>query len=177
MTTFLYLKALHIIFICTWFAGLFYIVRLFIYYTEARDRKLVEKEILQKQLGLMMTRLWNIITVPSAVLTLILGLSVWHYYGNTPNWLWVKLAFVLGLYAYHMYLGRILKQLLRDEYRWSSQQLRVWNEGATLFLFAIVFLVVVKNLLSPLWGILGIIAMGILLMIGIKIYKRFRKQS
>ena len=175
MTAFLYLKALHIIFICTWFAGLFYIVRLFIYYTEAKDK--AHREVLQEQLGIMMKRLWSIITVPSAILTLILGLSVWYYYGYTPTWLWVKLGFVLGLYIYHLYLGKLLRQLLRHNYRWSAQQLRVWNEGATIFLFAIVFLVVVKSLLSPLYGIAGIALLGILLMLGIKLYKKVRKDA
>lgn len=176
MNPVLYLKALHIIFVCTWFAGLFYIVRLYIYYTEAETKPPQEQQILQDQLGIMITRLWSIITVPSAWITLILGLSNWYYYGWTPDWLMLKLVFVFGLYLYHGYLGKIKKQLLAQHYRWSSFQLRVWNEVATLFLFAIVFLAVVKNITSPLYGIIGLVALGVLLYSGIKVYALLRKK-
>src|ERR1700710_79290 len=98
---YLYIKALHIIFIVTWFSGMFYIVRLFIYNTEAGNRPEPEKTILRDQFNIMIRRLWFGITWPSAVLTLILGISVWSMMGALPGWLMVKLAFVLGLYLYH----------------------------------------------------------------------------
>src|SRR5215467_13070915 len=109
-----YLKAIHIIFIVTWFAGLFYIVRLFIYNTEANEKPEPEKSILNNQLGLMSRRLWFGITWPSAILTLILGPATMFYEGwNTSlfqpagQWLLIKLIFVLGLYAYHFSLHSI----------------------------------------------------------------------
>ncbi len=176
MSHILYLKAAHIIFVCTWFAGLFYIVRLFIYYTEAKDKEPTERQILQDQLGLMMNRLWKIITVPSAVITLLLGLGNWYFYGWTPDWLYLKLIFVVALYLYHLYLGLIRRRLLEHVYTWNSYQLRLWNELATIFLFAIVLLAVVKNMLSPVYGILGLIVLMILLYAGIKIYSLFRKK-
>src|SRR5205085_3196633 len=95
-----YLKALHIIFIVTWFSGMFYIVRLFIYNREAGDKPEPEKSILQKQFGIMIKRLWFGITWPSAVLTLIFGPWMWYMLGALPTWLAVKLCFVIGLYAY-----------------------------------------------------------------------------
>src|SRR5690349_36300 len=100
----LYIKALHIIFITTWFAGLFYVVRLFIYNTEAEQRSEPEKTILHNQFSIMIKRLWLGITWPSAVLTLIFGLWMFYLYGTLPTWLIIKLVFVVGLYLYHFSL-------------------------------------------------------------------------
>src|SRR5689334_6151534 len=99
-----YVKALHIIFIVTWFSGLFYIVRLFIYNTEAAAKPEPEKSILQKQFGVMITRLWMGITWPSAILTLLFGSWMFYLYGSLPQWLILKLVFVAALYAYHFSL-------------------------------------------------------------------------
>lgn len=177
-----YLKALHIIFIVTWFAGLFYMPRLFIYNTEANQKPEAERNILQAQFGIMMKRLWFGITWPSAILTLILGLWVlfagnWHRVlaNDATNWLWFKLGFVVLLYGYHFSLHRLLKEELRGKFRYSSQQLRIWNEVATIFLFAIVMLVVVKQNISLLWGIGGLVGLVLLLMGGIALYKKLRK--
>jgi putative membrane protein len=172
--SFLYLKSLHIIFVVTWFAGLFYIVRLFIYYSESADKAEPEKNILQKQLSIMQRRLWFGITWPSAVLTLIFGLSLLHQYPTVPVWLWVKLGFVLGLFVYHLLCHRIFKQQQRGYIRYNSMQLRVWNEVATLFLVGIVFLVVLKSTLSMLWGLVGLVAFSAMLIVGIKTYKHLR---
>jgi putative membrane protein len=169
------LKSLHIIFVVTWFAGLFYIVRLFIYFREAADMPEPEKQILQQQYLLMQKRLWFGITWPSAVLTLILGATfVWQYYWPVPDWLQWKLAFVAGLFLYHFFCHAIFKQQQRGELRYTSNQLRIWNEVATLFLVAIVFLVVMKNALNMLWGLVGFVAVTLLLLIAIRIYRRAR---
>src|SRR6266568_1916872 len=93
-----YVKALHIIFIVTWFSGLFYIVRLFIYNAEAELKPEPEKTILHQQFNLMIKRLWLGITFPSAILTLVFGMWLLYLYGSLPNWLLVKLVFVMGLY-------------------------------------------------------------------------------
>jgi protoporphyrinogen IX oxidase len=172
---YLYLKALHIIFIVTWFAGMFYIVRLFIYNTEANEKGEPEKSILQKQFGIMIKRLWLGITWPSAVLTLIFGPSLWFMLDSLPQWLMVKLTFVIFLYIYHFTLHAIYKQQMKGVFRFSSQQLRIWNEVATIFLVAIVMLAAVKQSLSFIWGLIGLIGFVIVLMSAIKIYKTVRK--
>ncbi|MBW0177523.1 CopD family protein [Sediminibacterium sp.] len=177
-----YLKALHIIFIVTWFAGMFYMPRLFIYATEAGEKSETEKKILREQFAVMMKRLWYGITWPSAVLTLILGLSVlfhggWHktLFDAAGTWLLVKLIFVVFLYLYHFSLHRIFKQEMAGIYKYSSNQLRIWNELATIFLVAIVMLVVVKQSLSFVWGLAGLLLFVLLLMSAIRIYKRVRR--
>lgn len=179
-----YLKALHIIFIVTWFAGLFYMPRLFIYATEAGDKTETEKNILRTQFVVMMKRLWYGITWPSAVLTLILGPVVlftggWDKTVLQPEgrWLLIKLIFVLFLYAYHFSLHKIVKEESKGVYRYTSQQLRIWNEVATIFLVAIVMLAVVKQSISLVWGVLGLVLFVVLLMSAIRIYKLVRKKN
>jgi len=123
----------------------------------------------------MQSRLWYIITWPSAVLTLIFGGSLWYQMGALPTWLLVKLCFVAGLFLYHISLHVIFNQQSKSIFKYSSQQLRMWNEVATLFLFIIVMLAVVKQMLDVAWGIAGLLAFAIVLMIAIKLYKRYRK--
>lgn len=179
-----YLKALHIIFVVTWFAGMFYLPRLFIYNTEANKREPAAKAALQEQFSVMMKRLWFGITWPSAILTLIFGLSVmvkggWDraLFTEPGRWLLVKLCFVLLLYAYHFSLHSIYKQQIKGVFKYSSQQLRVWNEVATIFLVAIVMLATVKQSLSFVWGMAGLVCFIIVLMSAIKIYKAIRQKG
>jgi len=172
-----YLKALHIIFIVTWFAGLFYIVRLFIYNTEAGEKGEPERSILQKQFTVMIRRLWMGITWPSAILTLVFGPLVWYRLNSLPGWLLVKLGFVLGLYVYHLMLHGMFLQQMRGEFRYSSQQLRIWNEVATIFLVAIVMLATVKQSLSVVWGLGGLVAFILILVSAIKIYRSIREKN
>jgi protoporphyrinogen IX oxidase len=174
---YLYVKALHIIFIVTWFSGMFYIVRLFIYNAEANEKAEPERSILKAQFTIMIKRLWLGITYPSAVLTLIFGGSMWYLLGVTPDWLVIKLGFVVGLYAYHFSLDAIYRQQSKDIFRYSSQQLRIWNEVATIFLVAIVMLVVVKENMSVVYGLLGLFLFVIVLMSAIKLYKLIRKNT
>lgn len=176
--TYLYLKALHIIFVITWFAGLFYIVRLFIYFVEAADKEAEEKNILQKQYKIMMRRLWYGITWPSAVITLVLGISlIWNNTALlTQGWFHLKLAFLVFLLGYHFFCHGMYRKLILDKpHRLTSIKLRIWNELATLFLFAIVFIVILKNTIDWLWALSGIIFLGILLFAAIKIYEKSRK--
>lgn len=174
---YLYIKALHIIFIVTWFAGMFYMPRLFIYNTEAAEKSQPEKKILHAQFGVMMKRLWFGITWPSAILTLIFGSWIWYLLGSFPQWLMIKLCFVVGLYVYHFTLHVIYRQQMRGVFKYSSQLLRIWNEVATIFLVAIVMLAVVRQNISVVWGIVGLIAFVILLMSAIKIYKLIRSRN
>ena len=176
----LYIKALHIIFIVTWFAGMFYIVRLFIYNTEAAGKPEPEKSILQGQFTIMIRRLWFGITWPSAILTLILGPWVWYQFYTfriLPQWLFIKLIFVAGLYAYFFTLHAIYRQQSNGIFRFTSQQLRIWNEVATIFLVAIVMLAVVRDGMSWLWGITGLFLFVVLLMSAIRIYKLLRSKG
>ncbi len=173
---FLYIKALHIIFVVTWFAGLFYIVRLFIYHVEAEKKEEPTKAILQKQYQLMEKRLWYIITWPSAILASIF--AFWMlirnpYYLKMP-WMHVKLAFVLALYFYHYACHIIFKQLQNNYVKYSSLQLRIWNEIATIILFAVVFLVVLKSAINWIWGVVGIVLVSIVLMLSVRLYKKIR---
>ena len=135
-----YLKALHIIFVVTWFAGMFYMPRLFIYNTEANEKEEPSKTILHEQFSVMMKRLWFGITFPSAILTLIFGTVVMFKGGwdqvllnEQGRWLLVKLCLVLLLYIYFFSLHKIFKQQLKGVFKYSSQQLRIWNEVATIF--------------------------------------------
>ena len=170
-----YIKALHIIFVVTWFSGLFYIVRLFVYKAEANDKTEPERTILMDQYGIMQKRLWYGITWPSAILTLIFGTWMGILYGSLPMWLMIKLFFVLGLFIYHLSLHRIFIQQQRGIFKWTSQQLRIWNEVATIFLISIVMLAVVKQLLSVAWAIGILILFSLLLFSAIRIYKKYRK--
>lgn len=174
-----YIKSLHLIFVITWFAGLFYIPRLFVYQIEAFYKPSPEKEILGKQLKLMAKRLWFIITWPSAVLAtvfavwLLLIIPEWL----DQNWMLVKLVFVLLLYIYHFKTHQIFKQLQNDDVRYTSKFMRIWNEGATIILFAVVFLVILKDSLSWVFGVVGLVVLAILLMLGIKWYKKVREKN
>jgi len=123
----------------------------------------------------MQKRLWYGITWPSAVLTLIFGTWMGILYGSLPTWLLVKLFFVAGLLTYHFTLHFIFRQQQKAIFKWNSQQLRIWNEVATIFLIAIVMLAVVKQLLSVAWGIGVLLLISVLLMLAIRIYKRYRK--
>jgi putative membrane protein len=174
---YLYIKAIHIIFIVTWFSGMFYIVRLFIYNTEAAEKTSPEREILLAQFGIMIKRLWLGITWPSAILTLIFGPWIWIMLGSTPQWLVVKLIFVVILYTYHFSLHVLYREQQKGIFRFSSQKLRIWNEMATLLLFAIVFLASVKQAMSWIFGIAGLVSLALVLMLAIRIYKKLRKQK
>lgn len=174
-----YIKSLHLIFVITWFAGLFYIPRLFVYQIEAFYKPSPDKEILGKQLKLMVKRLWYIITWPSAILATIF--AVWLLI-LLPTWLkqpWmhVKLGFVLLLIIYHLKTHQYFKQLQNDVVKKTSSFMRIWNEGATFILFAVVFLVVLKSAINWVWGVIGILVLGILIMLGFKVYKSIREKN
>ena len=172
-----YIKALHIIFIVTWFSGMFYIVRLFIYNAEAEIKPEPERTILHDQYRIMIRRLWLGITWPSAILTLGFGTWTWSLMGGFPGWLQVKLAIVAGLYLYHFSLQAIYRQQMKLIFRFSSRQLRIWNEVATLFLFAIVFIAAVKESMSWLRAVLGLLLLAMLLMIAIRVYRNLRSDK
>jgi len=181
-----YLKALHIIFVVTWFAGMFYMPRLFIYNTEAGEKDEMVKNALRDQFKIMMKRLWFGITWPSAMLTLMMGPALlfspdysWYKMVFAPEgrWLLIKLVFVFFLYLYHFSLHRIYKQQMNNVFKYTSQQLRIWNEVATIFLVAIVTLATVKESISFIWAVAGLAGFIIVLMSAIKIYKAIRDKK
>ena len=176
---YLYIKSLHIIFITTWFAGLFYIIRLFIYFKEAQEKPEIEKNILTVQYQLMIKRLWYIITWPSAILATTF--AIWLLFLQPAwlqaNWMQIKLVFVGLLFAYHGTCQFMYNQIEKGYLKYSSFVLRIWNEVATIILFACVFLVVLKNSFGWIFGTIGIIGVSILLMLGVKLYKNIRKKN
>ena len=174
-----YIKSLHLIFVITWFAGLFYIPRLFVYQIEAFHKPSPDKEILGKQLKLMSKRLWNIITWPSAILATVFAVWLMILIPSwfQQSWMHVKLAFVVLLIFYHLKTHHYYRQLQRDEVKKSSSFMRLWNEGATFILFAVVFLVILKDSINWIYGIIGIIVLGILITLGFKIYKNVRAKN
>jgi protoporphyrinogen IX oxidase len=174
-----YIKALHLIFVITWFAGLFYIPRLFVYQIEAFYKPSPDKEILGEQLKLMAKRLWFIITWPSAILATLFAIWLLVIIPEwlNQNWMLVKLGFVVLLIIYHLKTHQIFKQLQVDDVRYTSRYMRIWNEGATLILFSVVFLVILKDSINWVFGVIGIFVLSILLMLGIKWYKKIREKN
>lgn len=175
--SYLYLKAAHIVFVVSWFAALFYIVRLFIYHVEAHDKDEVERVILHKQFSIMEKKLMGIIGTPALILTIITGSAMLYLQPYLlQDWMYIKLTFVFGLVIYHILCLSMMKKLQSGKVPMSSTKLRLWNELATLFLIAIVFLVVVRGLLDTLWGALILFGIGLVLFIAVKIYKLSRKE-
>ncbi|MBV7440986.1 CopD family protein [Weeksellaceae bacterium TAE3-ERU29] len=175
------IKAIHIIFVVSYFAGLFYIVRLFIYHTEAltQDEE-PKKSILHKQYTYMEERLWNIITVPAFIIMIISGVYMlylvnWGFLQQ--GWMHIKLFFVLILCAYHYWCWRMIKDLQKGKTKLSSVQLRMMNEVATLILFAVVFAVVLKSIFIQnwYWALISFVGMGMLIMLIVKLVNRNKK--
>jgi len=175
---YLYIKSLHIIFVVTWFAVLFYMVRLLIYHTEANAKSEPDRSILIKEYLKNERPLWYGITWPSAVLTVLFGLwlvTILNYW--TQTWMLVKFAMVLGLIVYHFSVGHLYKELKKGDFKYSSTQLRIWNEVATLFLVSIVFVITLKSAISWIWGVVGIVMFSVVLMVAIKRYKSYREKN
>lgn len=179
MAYYLYIKAFHLIFVITWFAGLFYIPRLFVYQIEALHKPMPDKDILGKQLKLMSKRLWYIITWPSAILATIFAiwLLILQPVLLQQPWMHVKLGFVTLLILYHLKTHQYYKQLQKDNLNKSSNFMRIWNEGATFILFAVIFLALLKNTINWIWGIIGMLVLGVLIILGFKLYKHLRNNN
>lgn len=173
-----YILAVHIIFVVSWMAGLFYGVRLFIYHTEANEKAEPERSILQREYTKITSRLWNIIAIPAMSLTILAGLLMLYI---VPGWLYqawmqVKLGFVIALIIYHFICQRIMKQLRNGVFHYSSNQLRLWNEVATILLVAIVFSVILKSAVDWVYGLIGLIIFSAVIMTAVKLYKRYREK-
>ena len=174
-----YIKALHLIFVVTWFAGLFYMPRLFIYHIEARQKPEAEARILSDQFRIMERRLWYIITWPSAVLCSIFAFALLWIMPSwlSQPWMHIKLTFVLLLFVYHLVMHRMFLRFQHDRFTYTSSFMRIWNEGATIILFAVVFLAILKHSFDWLFGLFGLLGLAIFLMLGIRLYKRIRQRQ
>mgnify|MGYP000312298415 FL=1 len=159
-----------------WFAGLFYVVRLFIYHKEAQTKEDSVKEILQSQYALMSKRLLAIITWPSAFLTTFFGVSMLidNPMHLEQSWMHIKISFILLLWLYTYSCQIILNQIKIGQIRTTEIKLRIWNEVATLIMFAIIFIAVLKNSISWIYATLSLIGLAVLLMISIKLYKKYK---
>lgn len=169
------IKALHLIFMVTFFAGTFYIVRLFIYHKEAVAKWEPDRTILTRQLVVMERKLWYIITWPSFVLMALFGL--WMFTLNPglikQPWMHAKLGFVALLFVYHFKNHAIFLAARNNDIPWSSFRLRLWNEGATIVLFAVVFLAVLKQL-DWKYGAIGLVVLGVVLGLAVNAYRKKR---
>jgi putative membrane protein len=170
-------KALHIVGFISWFAGLFYVVRLFVYHAEAGERPEAERAILQPQLEMMAARLWKIITIPAMCLTMIGGIMMVVQLRPIPTWLWIKFGLLAGLLGYHVWCGTIRRKQAAKTSTWTSRKLRVFNEVGTMFMVAIVFLAVFRTTMSIAWGVGGLLGLGIALMLGIRLYRKIREKN
>lgn len=174
---YLWFKAFHIIGVVVWFAGLFYLVRLFIYHVEADEQPEPAQSILKNQYELMEKRLYRIITTPGMLVTVAMAIGIlWKEPAVLhEGWLHAKLAFVAVLLAYHHYCGRLMKKLAAGECRWSSRQLRALNEFPTLLLVVIVMLAIFKNSFPTDAASYLVVGLVVLMAATIQLYARKRR--
>lgn len=176
---YLWLKAFHIIGVVVWFAGLFYLVRLFVYHAEVREQPEPAQSILKSQYELMEKRLYNIITMPGMVVTVVMaiGLLVAMPSYLRDWWMHLKLSFVGLLLGYHFYCGYLMRRLAANQCNWTGQQMRLLNEAPTVLLLVIVLLAVFKNSLPLDLTTFGIIAAVFAMAVGIQLYAKKRKRD
>ena len=174
-------KIIHIIGFVAWFAGLFYLVRMFVYHTEAYDCEEPKKEILRAQFNTMEWRVYSIICNPAMMITWTFGLLMIYFYGyewfKVNNWLHIKITLLILMTVYHVYCKSLIRKLETGKTGFSSTKFRLFNEVPTLFLILITSIAVFKNATNPL--ILGgsIIGVIILLVVLTNVYKKIRESK
>ena len=174
---YLWFKTLHIVGVVVWFAGLFYLVRLFIYHVEAEELEPDLSLAFKNQYGLMEKRLANIITTPGMIVavSMAIGLLVAQPTWLQQGWMHAKLAFVAALLVYHWFCYRLMGQLQAGRCQWSGKQLRALNELPTLLLVIVVMLVVFKSQFptsAATWFIVGLV---VFMAASIQFYARWRR--
>lgn len=171
--------AVHVVFVISWMAGLFYILSLFIYHTEANAKEEPERSILIAQFTKMEATVWKIIATPAMIIAVLAGslMLYTHPYLLQFDWMLVKLGFVVGLLVYHFVCQRMMKQLRTGIYKLNSMKLRLWRELATIFMVAIVFIVILKNAVDWIYGLVGIMGLALVIMMGVKFYKKIREKN
>lgn len=174
-----YFLAVHVVFVISWMAGLFYILSLFIYHTEANDKEEPERSILVAQFTKMEATLWKIIATPAMIISVLAGVSMLYLNPTLlqTDWMLVKLGFVVGLLVYHFICQGIMKQLRAGVYKLNSFKLRLWRELATILMVAIVFTVILRNAVNWVYGLVGIMGLAMVIMMGVKFYKKIREKD
>ncbi len=174
---YLWFKSFHIVAFVSWFAGLFYLPRLFVYHTEANEQPEAAREILKKQYSIMEKRLMKIIMTPAMVVTLLMAAGMLYYSPELlkQTWLHVKMGLVLIMIGYHFYCQRIIKKLEAGETPLSAQQFRWFNEFPTFFLVVIVLLAIFKNDIPRDATGYVVVAMAIAFAASIQLYARKRR--
>lgn len=172
---------MHLIAMVAWFAGLFYLVRLFVYHREAFEKTGEERDILCRQYHIMEDRLFRIICQPAIGLVWFFGLAMIFYNGwewfKENNWLHVKVFLVFLLSGYHEYNKEIIKKLKEGRFVMSPFKFRLYNEVPTLFLLSIVLIAVYKNLLNFGYTFVGVLIFGAILFLIARFYKKSRLRS
>ena len=173
-------KAIHVIFVVSYFAGLFYIVRLMIYHTETQSMEEPKKSILQEQYTFMEKKLWNVITAPALIILITMGANMLYKNQGLLHMPWMKskLGMISVLLLYHFWCWRTLKQLQNKVFKYTSVQLRMMNELATILLFVIVFAVIQKTDFGRdwYWSIVSFFGSGVILMIIVRLINRNNKK-
>jgi protoporphyrinogen IX oxidase len=177
----LFLKAAHIIGFVAWFAGMFYLGRIFVYHKEAIEKNDATTPILVNQYGLMEWRVYKIIINPAMILTWVCGLGMLYIHGREwfklNMWMHHKLLFLLLLTGYHGYCKSVIKKIQSNQMTFTSFQFRLFNEVPTVALFIIAPLAVFKNMVNPLLLILSTIAFITFLVLFTYVYKNYRLKN
>lgn len=178
-TKFNIVKSLHLIFMVSWFAALFYMPRLLIYFVESNDKEATVQQILKKQYAIMQRKLWYIIGWPAMLLTITFG--VWMLVLRPiylqEMWMLVKLSFVVALIFYHLFTHSFYRKQNNEKLSLGSFKLRLWNEVATVLLIAIMFTVVFKDGMSWIYGVIGILGIAVILTFAVRRYKKWREKN
>ncbi len=173
-----FFKAIHIVGFVSWFAGLFYLVRMFVYHVEAMSKEEPAKGILTAQFNVMEWRVYRIICNPALVITVISGTGMFLSYQSNwileNHWMHIKLLLLVILIAYHFYCRTIIMKLEKEQSPYSSDGYRLLNEVPTLVLVAIALLAIYKNALNLLYAIPGMLVFFAFIYLATKLYKTFR---
>ncbi len=186
---YLILKAIHVIFMVSYFAGLFYLVRIFVYYKDTDDFEATRKKVLREQYLFMATRLWKLITVPAFTIMLLSGLSLlFVHYPEFPllrtdpfSWFYIKALFLVGLFTYHYWCYNKLNELRGlkgEDLSTPNLKLRQFNEIGTFILFLVVFTVFLKSAIFDYWWqlIVGFIVLVICITLTVKLVNKGKKK-
>lgn len=175
--TYLWFKALHLVGVVAWFAGMFYLPRLFVYHAEANEQPEAVRAVLQPQYQIMETRLYRIIMTPALVVTvaMAIGMLVSNPDLLKDTWLHVKLGLVLILIGYHHLCGRLIKEMAVGKFRFTGQQFRWFNEFPTVLFFVVVLLAVFKNSFPTSAATWAVVAMVVAMAAVIQLYARKRR--
>ncbi|MBP7821877.1 MAG: CopD family protein [Saprospiraceae bacterium] len=168
------LKATHIVGAVAWFAGLFYLLRLFVYHVEALALPSLEKEILVKQYSLMENRVYKVIVNPAMMITFTVGIAMLVYNPSflSMGWVHIKLTLLILLLVFHIWSKSIMKKIQAGVVPFSSFQLRLLNEVPTVLLVAIVFIAVFRDNINYLYYIASLIIFVVLLYVFAKSYNK-----